>query len=123
MSNASGPDTEILVPSVLVQMPISSKIRLETICRSISPLLSEDEDTHIDDDCSSISEFQNEMEFIDSLASWGKDILNNDVAKIEEIIEKHSLTRVENNYEKYFKKKKPKLQLVTKFKKPKQLKK
>tara|TARA_X000000950_G_C13907796_1_gene657667 strand:+ start:2653 stop:3042 length:390 start_codon:yes stop_codon:yes gene_type:complete len=115
-------ESEILIPLPLlkssynrlslVRMPISSKIRIEKARKSISPLLYEDEEeTYIED----------EMQIINNLESWGKDILKNDVAKIEEIIENHSIKITKNNYEDFFKKRKPELQLVTESKKPKQI--
>tara|TARA_A100001015_G_scaffold155737_1_gene172818 strand:+ start:2953 stop:3342 length:390 start_codon:yes stop_codon:yes gene_type:complete len=115
-------ESEILIPLPLlkssynrlslVRMPISSKIRIEKARKSISPLLYEDEEeTYIED----------EMQIINNLESWGKDILKNDVAKIEEIIENHSIKITKNNYEDSFKKRKPELQLVTESKKPKQI--
>ena len=125
-------ESEILIPLPLlkssynklslVRMPISSKIRIEKARKSISPLLYEDEEeTYIEDYDETISDFQDEIQIIDNLESWGKDILKNDVAKIEEIIENHSIKITKNNYEDSFKKRKPELQLVTKSKKPKQL--
>ena len=90
-------ESEILIPLPLlkssynrlslVRMPISSKIRIEKARKSISPLLYEDEEeTYIED----------EMQIINNLESWGKDILKNDVAKIEEIIENHSIKITKN---------------------------